>query len=417
MPEIITLSKNEQCILRDLASQYAAYAGLPVQQEKIRLWKALNRLQMIRPMVAIDQLPWHEMAVGNDLDLQVQDPFWRSIENKLRQNIYMWQHLPADMVLDSVLAIPKAFSDSGFGLKPQEDIAILDHSNPIVGHAYHNQIRTVEDLGKLKTPVICLDTEETARRESYAHQLFDGILPVRLSGIPIGFAMWDRLVEWMGPAEILYDLVDRPEFIHAIMERFTSAALGLIDQHEEQGLLDACNNTIHCSYSYNDELPKPGFDPARPRASDCWTMGMAQIFSAVSPDMHEEFEINYVRHIYERFGLVYYGCCEPLHDRIDKVRLLPHVRKISCSAWCDVAIAARKIGRDYVLSRKPSPTFLATEKVDWQAVEQDLRQTRRICSETGTPLEYILKDISTLNYQPQRLWDWSSLAMNVVNED
>jgi hypothetical protein len=130
--------------------------------------------------------------------------------------------------------------------------------------------------------------------------------------------------------------------------------------------------------------------------------------------MHEQFEMYYVKKIFARFGRVYYGCCEPLHDRIDKIRQLPNVRKISCSPWCDVSVAAGKIGGDYVLSRKPSPAFLATGTVDWKAIEKDLHETRRICAGTGTPLEYILKDISTLNYQPQRLWDWSVLAMEVV---
>ena len=35
---------------------------------------------------------------------------------------------------------------------------------------------------------------------------------------------------------------------------------------------------------------------------------MAQIFSTISSDMHDEFEIEYVKKIYDRFGLVYYGC-------------------------------------------------------------------------------------------------------------
>ena len=221
----------------------------------------------------------------------------------------------------------------------------------------------------------------------------------------------------MSPEEILYDLIDRSEFIHAIMKKFTTVALGYIDRLEELGLFDAADNQIHCSYNYIADLPKPGYDPAKPRACDCWTMGMAQIFSTVSPAMHEKFEINYVQRIFERFGLVYYGCCEPLHDRIDKIRLLPHVRKISCSPWCDVAITARKIGQDYVLSRKPSPAFLATDQVDWPAIESDLRQTRQICSETGTPLEYILKDVSTVRYQPERLSDWSKLATEIVTEN
>jgi len=414
MQTVNRISQEDQAVLRALANEYAEAAALAVQAEKKTLWYSLNRLKMVRPMVVICQEPWHELEVSPELALQVEQPFWRRVEKSMRHTLYKWRHYPVDMVIDPVLAIPKAFTDSGYGFTPDEDIATLDVSNDVVGHNYHNQIQTEADILRFKIPDVRLDREETHRREAEAHALFDGILPIRMAGTIPSFALWDRLAEWMGAEGILYDLADRPEFIHAVMERFTEAALGYIDRLEVEGLFDAEFNTIHCSYNYTDELPKPGYDPEKPRAGDCWTMGMAQIFSTVSPAMHDEFEVQYVKRIFERFGLVYYGCCEPLHDRIDVVRQLPNVRKISCSPWCDVEKAASQIRGDYVLSRKPSPAFLATDVVDWKQIENDLRETRRICAAYGTPLEYILKDISTVRYEPQRLNTWHELAMSVV---
>jgi hypothetical protein len=49
-------------------------------------------------------------------------------------------------------------------------------------------------------------------------------------------------------------------------------------------------------------------------------------------------------------------------------------------------------------------------------VEQDLRDTRDACARHGCPVEFILKDISTVRYEPQRLWEWADLAMRVVTE-
>ena len=43
------------------------------------------------------------------------------------------------------------------------------------------------------------------------------------------------------------------------------------------------------------ELPADGFNMKQPRAKDCWAFGMAQIFSTVSPEMHNEFEIELVK--------------------------------------------------------------------------------------------------------------------------
>jgi hypothetical protein len=141
---------------------------------------------------------------------------------------------------------------------------------------------------------------------------------------------------------------------------------------------------------------------------------MAQIFASVSPAMHQEFELDYAVRWYSRFGLVYYGCCEPLHDKIDIVRRIPHLRKISMSPWTDVEVGAERIGRDVVFSRKPSPALLAGDTWNPAAVERDLRNTLESCRRYGCPLEFILKDISTVRYQPQRLWEWADIAMRVV---
>ena len=143
-------------------------------------------------------------------------------------------------------------------------------------------------------------------------------------------------------------------------------------------------------------------------------MGMAQIFASVSPAMHQTFELDYATRWYERFGLVYYGCCEPLDTKLHIVRAIPNLRKISMSPWVKVDRGAERIGRDFVFSRKPSPAFLAGDVFHADAVRADLEQTRDACARYNAPVEFILKDISTVRYQPQRLWEWADIAMDVV---
>jgi hypothetical protein len=389
-------------------------ATLQVQKEKRDLWRQLNGLNPLRPMLAIDQLPWHEIDVEGELVLRSEDPFLREIERKLRRTLYLWKHMPADMVVEPYLSMPKAILGTGFGMAPNEDLSATDPTSDVFGHAYHNQLRTEEDILKIRMPEVRLDEDRNRWVEETASEVLAGILPVRMFGRSGYFALWDRLAEWMSPEAILYDLADRPEFIHAIMERYTVVNLALVDQLEALGLFEPAQTSVHCSPAYTDDLPAPGFDPARPRAKDSWTCGMAQIFATVSPAMHEEFEVDYVKRIYERFGLVYYGCCEALHDRIGVVRKIPNVRKISCSPWCDIDIAAEEIGRDYVASRKPSPVWLASETPDWSAIEKELRDTMAACRRTGTPVEFILKDVSTVMYRPQNLWEWEKRAMDIL---
>ncbi len=141
---------------------------------------------------------------------------------------------------------------------------------------------------------------------------------------------------------------------------------------------------------------------------------MAQIFSTVSAAMHQEFELDYAREWYSRFGLVYYGCCEPLDGKMDIVRKIPNLRKISMSPWVDTDAAAERVGGDFVFSRKPSPAFLAPDTWHPDQVEDDLRHTAERCAVHGCPVEFILKDISTVRYEPQRLWEWADIAMRVA---
>ena len=51
------ISPKDRSLVRSLAAEVAQIAALPVQRETIDLWKALNGLKPVRPMVSIDQIP------------------------------------------------------------------------------------------------------------------------------------------------------------------------------------------------------------------------------------------------------------------------------------------------------------------------------------------------------------------------
>jgi len=410
----MAVSTKDRDILRGLGEQVAEIAALPVQQETILLWKALNGLKPIRPMVRIDQIPWHEMEVGDELALQTEEEFCGGLETTLRRTLYAWRHMRADMVVEPVVEVPKAIRGEGFGIQTIERAAVLDPRNDVYGHAYMDRLQTEDDLKKILAPVVSLDEKATAQAYEKAHDIFDGVLTVRMQGRFPSFAPWDLIACWRSPEHALLDLVDRPGFMHRIVARLTEVHLSLLDQLEALGLLGWGQQLIHCTGAYTDELPAPGFDPARPRPKDLWTYGMAQMFSTVSPAMHQEFWLDYAVHWFSRFGLGYYGCCEPLDGKIAIIRDLPNVRKISMSPWVEVERGASRIGRDFVFSRKPSPAFLARDPWDPDAVERDLRETLEACARHGCPVELILKDISTVHYQPQRLWEWADIAMRVV---
>lgn len=408
--------KNDAEIIRDLAARVAEIAALPVQDEKRRLWRKLNALEAERPMVMIDQVCWNEMNIGDALTLQCTDPDCRGYEETLRLILYQWKHFPVDMVVDPFIKVPMAIHNSGFGIEVQENVAVSDPTNSVKGHKYINQFQTMGDLQKVQVPQITHDAVETERRLQVAHELFDGLLEVRLWGLDPYLSIWDPISTWMGPDNALYGMIDQPELMHGLASRMTEGYLNMLDQLEEQGLLCGPQSLIHCTGAYTDELPAPEYNPQKPRAKDMWMFGLAQMFSMVSPKMFKEFEVDYSSRICARFGLVYYGCCDPLDKKMVQVRMIPNVRKVSMSPWVDQERGAAEIGREYVYSRKPSPALLAYDSFDPSAVREDLLATRRACERNHCSLEFILKDISTVRYEPERLFQWAEIAMQVACE-
>jgi hypothetical protein len=161
-------------------------------------------------------------------------------------------------------------------------------------------------------------------------------------------------------------------------------------------------------------MPQKDCDPAHVRPVDQWGCSTGQIFSEVSPEMHWEFCLQYEKPYMERFGLSYYGCCEPLHNKIEILRRVKNLRKISISPWADLDRVREQVGRDYVVSLKPNPSYVAQERWDPELVRRTLRES--LAKLRGCVVEMILKDISTVRNDPRRLRDWAAVAREVADE-
>lgn len=82
--------------------------------------------------------------------------------------------------------------------------------------------------------------------------------------------------------------------------------------------------------------------------------------------------------------------------------------------WHELDVDDR-LPKKYVMSNKPNPAILATGRLDEDEVRADLRRTIRAARSNGLNLEIILKDVSTVNYDPQKLWRWAEIAMEEVS--
>jgi hypothetical protein len=405
-------------ILRRLAERQAAIAALPVHQEKAELWRRLNQLQPIRPLVWITELPWNEMNVNDELTLQTTDPWAQEIELGLRQLLYQWRHLPADMIVDDYLSCPLVVYSTGFGLSEESDIVRTDETSSVVSRHFHPQIVEPADVAKIKLPQVTCDAQATEENYQRMSDVFGDILPVRKVGKKhIWFAPWDELICWWGVQEAMLDLILRPQMVNEAMSRLVAAHLGELEQWEALDLLARNDDNTRIGsggYGYTDDLPGEGFASQHVRPQDMWGCATAQIFSEVSPEMHWEFALRHELRWLERWGLSYYGCCDPLDGKMDIVRRIPNLRKVSMSPRVNLDRAVQAVGTDYVFSRKPNPAILAWDTWRPDIARQEIREFLE--KARGCHVEIIMKDISTVRYQPQRLWEWEKIAMELAQE-
>ena len=404
-------------ILRRLAGEVAQIASLPVHKEKAKLWTKLNDLQSERPMVWINEICWNEMNVDDELTLKCERPWARDQEDQLRKTIYQWKHLPADMIVSDHLVCPLAVHSTDFGIIEDVDIVKTDETSDIVSRHFKPMIKAPEDIEQIKLPKITHNKQATEFNYQGMCEVYDGIMPVKKQGkTHIWFTPWDYLIRWWGIQEAMMDLIMRPDMVHAAVEKMVNAWMTELDQFEEMNLLSLDSNNTRVGsggYGYVSDLPGDNFDAGHVRAKNMWGCSNAQIFSEVSPEMHWDFAVKHDMRWLERFGLTYYGCCEQLDKKIDILRKIPNLRKISFSPWCNIESVIKQVGDDFVISQKPSPAIFADAEFQPDRARADIRNVLEK-AEGLCHIEFIMKDISTVRYEPQRLWQWSQIATEEV---
>jgi len=416
----IRLEADEKEVLRGLGREIAAIAADRVNQERALLWRSLNDLEQQRPLVWINEIPWHEMDVDGELTLRCRGEWARELETRLRRTVYQWRHLPGDMVVDPWIECPLAIHSTDFGIVEDVDIARTDSANEIVSRHFHIQIREPADIEKIKMPVVTHSEKTTKVVFETMRELYKDIIEVRKVGqTHIWYTPWDYLIRWWGIEEAMIDMVDRPDMVHAAYDRMLRAWMVELDQFEEQKLLSLdCSNVRIGSggYGYVSSLPGTGFDAGHVLPRNMWGCSNAQILASVSPDMHWEFAMEHDLPWMRRWGLNYYGCCEALDRKVELLKRIPNLRKVSVSPWNDYERVFSGIGSDYVASVKPNPAIFLDDEWSEEAARAAIDVALDAAAAHGVAVELIMKDISTVARHPQRLWAWARIASEAVQK-
>jgi hypothetical protein len=401
--------KQDQQTLRDLVLRWIELAHLPVMAERKRLWTALKDLRAERPMVLFET--WTLEDYVSDRELSCQDPFLRGVELHMRRSIRQVEEVGDDLVLEPVYRLGWVIHTSDYGV-PVEAVHAVDERGGDVAYHYNHPLQAVQDIERLQPRSWQVDRQETQRRLTLLQDAFGDILPVVLHGVSSFLAaLTSDLFRLIGNDRLLAWTYDEPQALHRIMRYLCDDRLAYYIWLEQESLL-GLNNTSELVGSGS-----PGFTTALPtadyagqsRLKDLWIWMESQETSMISPRMFARLFLPYMAEASRLFGLVYYGCCEPVHDRWEHViAAIPNIRAVSISPWCNQRAIAEMLGGKYVFSRKPPPWPISGVSPDWDALRRDIDETLDAARDCN--LEMIYRDVYRIEGDRPRLRQWVELV-------
>ena len=409
--------QEDLLVLRDLVKRQREISQDPIMEERRSLWLHHTALDSQRPMILAETSGVRDEVVPVSA-LQCREEWPRAMERGLRELIFRYEQVRDDLVIEPRIKVGWQITVGDFGV-PME-VVRGENDGKLGSYTWDPPVKDLDrDLDKLRFRPLSVDREKTAARIELLEDLFGDILPV----VNRGWYWWTTgltgtAIRLIGLGQLMMAMYDNPKGLHRLMAFLRDDFLHYLDWFECEGLLPLNNEDDYVgsgSMGYSNQLPQPDWKEGDPvRVKDMWGLSESQETVGVSPAMFEEFVFQYQEPVIGRFGLSYYGCCEPVHGRMRTIKQLPNLRSVSVSPWCDQEIMAEELGQDYVFCRKPKPTLISTAEFDEDMIRKDLRTTLRIAGHG--PLELVMKDVHTLCDQPWRMGRWVEIAREVCAE-
>lgn len=407
------IGENDKLIIRELAKKVRDIAELPEMEERKNRWYNHNALKPDRPMVlCFPEGAWSEIISAKQLECE--NDILRDWEMKLKQQIYWWEYIRDDNVLEPWFNINWSVHSGDYGV----EIPITQGNNR-GSYVWEPPIKDIKkDMNKLKFRQPFVNREKTMTKIQMAQEIFGDVLPVRLRGnFWWTMGLTGEVIRLIGLENLMIYMYDEPENLHSLMAWLRDEHLHFIKWFQDEGLLSLDNENDYTGsggVAYTKELPQDDWDKSQPaRLQDLWGFAESQETVGISPAMFAEFVLPYQMPIPQKFGLNCYGCCEPIHERWEYLKDIPNLRRLSVSPWCNQEVMADVLGKQYIFSRKPNPSLVCTMFHE-DEIRKDLRQTISVARK-GV-LEIILKDTHTVQNDPSRLSRWVEIALEEVQK-
>ncbi|MBQ7915442.1 MAG: hypothetical protein IJ315_01470, partial [Firmicutes bacterium] len=110
------MNAKDKQVIRELAKQYMEAACSEKQQKMVQRMKDTNDLKIVRPPVLMDEIPWYQINIDDELTCVGSDDKVREVELTLRKALYRWKHFRCDVTLEPFYRVSMAYDSTGIGL-------------------------------------------------------------------------------------------------------------------------------------------------------------------------------------------------------------------------------------------------------------------------------------------------------------
>ncbi len=399
----LTITASEKDVLRRLGERVMALSMRMIEAEKKTLWTHKNTLKQSRPLILCDpEFSWREIIPESSLECS--NVLARHWEHCLRKEIFWGEKMGDDRVVESRFTVGWVYERTFWG----PDTSSV---NP------QTFLKDLDDLSGLQFQVIKIDRDATTDIVHLAREVFDRVLPVKLREQWYwSLGLTRELIQLRGLESFKRDIQENPHGLHNLMSFLRDGTLDLIAFLENAGLYSLNNEGDYIGsggFGWTNDLPSKDYHGTA-QAKDLWALFESQDTKDLAPELFDEFILQYQKPVISRFGLVCYGCCEPISERWDYLKNIPNIRRVSVSPTCDRTKMAEALQDKYVYSCRPDPSILTAANFDEAAARKDIRDILEKAK--GCNLEIIMKDHDTIQQDPSRAIAWCKLAKEEITD-
>lgn len=415
----LSISGKERIYLRELAKKQLEYSQLPVMKERTKLWYSHNDLKGDKPLIVMETDYFNEDL----LPVRVcESKAAREIETELLIHITNHELVNDDKVIPGSYSVNRQIKHRDFDMDHIIHRAI-DSNGQNLGYSFeHPMIDLKNDFHMIKNSVYNYDQEATKRHTEFMQDVLGDILKVEIVNNSILWIMTftARVVNLLGLERLMYSMIDYPEETHKLFEFMLLDTFKYLDWQEENNLLVLDNNNTRSgpgTYGFTNNLPTSEYlKTGEVTTKDVWGCMNSQESVGLSPKMYEEFVFPTYKKAAERFGLIYYGCCEPVHEIWEScLSKIGNLRKVSISPWCNEEYMGEVLrGSNVIYSRKPSPNFLGLGSLDEDAFSAHIMKTLE--AGRGCSMEIIFRDVYKLDGDKEKIGRAVNITRNLIEK-